>query len=700
MINTSSLATRLAAVDSVLRPRSVVVIGASPHGRGFTSAPLKNLARHGFAGDVYAVNPKYSEIDGVPCFGSVAEIPTAPDTAVIVVGAERVPAALADCARSGVKSATVIAGGFAELGSRGLALEEEIRTICAEAGLHLVGPNTAGLMNVADGYVPRAGLNHPEQLASGTVAIATQSGALCNTLLNRVVAYGQGISMAVATGSQWNLDIWDFVDYFVGDDRTKAILTIPEGIHDPAKFAAAARRAVEAGKPVILLKPGRSEVGSKAVQTHSGALAGAADVQISILRDHGVIVVDDLDELWETGQLFGSWPVDSMPADADGRLGVLTYSGGDGALAVDAAEGAGLSCPEPGPATVKALDGLFHLATPGNPFDYTGEVVAKPELIAPATEAFLNDEAFDVALIAAPVWSGHFAKWILGPAVDAATASRRPTAISLWSAGELTTQAQEVVRESGLPLFDGSHRAVAAIGRYVDFLRTRRRLLAKQAQLPAPNPRRAGELRVLTYWESREFLAQSGIAFNPACAADDLETTVKAAEQIGFPVTLKVSADAAVHKVSAGGVRLYVPDVDSLRHEATGMLEAFPAGRLIVERFTPGVSMALVGGQSDPEFGPVIVFGLGGGYAEAYRDVSHLQCPASTEQIEAALARTRFGRALGRGSRAYCTLVDTVATASRWFAENPTVHSFDVNPILVGLDGAMVAVDARVEILA
>jgi acyl-CoA synthetase (NDP forming) len=699
-MNLNSPVAPVAAVKSVLRPRSVVVIGASPHGRGFTSAPIKNLTRHGFAGDVYAVNPKYDEIDGVPCFGSVAEIPTAPDTAVIVVGAERVPAALADCASSGVASATVIAGGFAELGARGVALQEEVRAICAETGLRLVGPNTAGLMNVVDSYVPRAGLNHPEHLTPGSVAIATQSGALCNTLLNRVLAYGRGISMAVATGSQWDLGLWDFVDYFISDARTKAILTIPEGIHDVAKFVSAARRAVEGGKPIILLKPGRSEVGSKAIQTHSGALAGAADVQISILRDHGVIVVDDLDELWETGHLFNSWPVDSMPSAVSGRLGVLTYSGGDGALAVDAAEEAGLSCPEPTPATVAALDGLFQLATPGNPFDYTGEVVAKPELITPATEAFVNDEAFDVALIAAPVWSGHFAKWIVGPAVEAAAASRRPTAVSLWSAGELTTEAQEVVHASGLPLFDGSPRAVGAIGRYVEFLRARRRLLAMDSRPPAASPRRRGQIRMLNYWESRGLLDRSGLAFNQACAVDDVDAAVDAAEEIGFPVTLKVSAELAIHKVSSGGVRLFVPDVVSLRKDATEMLDTFPAGRLIVEQFIPGVSMALVGGHCDPEFGPVIVFGLGGGYAEAYRDVSHLQCPASAEQVAAALARTKFGRMLSEDSEAFGKLVDAVATASRWFAETPDVHSFDVNPILVGLDGALVAVDARVEIFA
>jgi acyl-CoA synthetase (NDP forming) len=687
------------AIHSILRPRSVVVIGASPHGRGFTSAPLKNLTRHKFDGAIYAVNPRYDDIDGIRCYPDVAALPAAPDTAVVVVGARRVPRALADCAAAGVRSATVIAGGFGELGDDGARLEEEIRSIQRESGLRLVGPNTAGLMNIVDAYVPRAGLNHPDALTRGGLAVITQSGALCNTVMLRILAHGHGLTYAVATGSQWDLDLWDFVDYCTADERTRAILTVAEGLKDPERFLRAARRAAAAGKPIILLKPGRSELGSLAVQTHSGALAGAADVQLSLMQENGVIVVDEPDELWETGQLFDRWPLGSRPArDRTHALGLSTYSGGDGALAVDAAETAGLTCPPPAPATRAELSRLFELARPGNPFDLTGEVIDKPELIGPATAALIADDTFDLFLMAVPAWSGHVAKWTLGPALDeVAKQPGKRVAVSLWSAGAITAEAERLVLDAGLPLFDGSQRAVRAMGRYADFAAASGRLEAAHAAAHVGATPRPGQRSTIhDYWTSRELLSSAGIPFNEARLAGSPDEAADAAEQVGYPVTLKLSSPTIVHKAAVGGVRLYLPDRARVRQAAEEMLASGQGAGLVVESFTPSVAMALLGGHRDAEFGPVVVVGLGGGYAEAYRDVAHVRCPADRGEATRALARTTFGRMLGADGERFTRLVDMVATATSWFAGHPEVDSFDINPVLLGLDGHLIAVDARV----
>ena len=630
-----------AAIKSILAPRSVVVIGASPHGRGFTSAPLKNLARHGFDGRIYAVNPRHPDIDGIRCYPDVASLPEVPDTAVIVVGARRVPRALADCAAAGITSATVVAGGFAELGDEGIGLETEIRAICHDSGLRLVGPNTAGLMNIADNYVPRAGLNHPDTLTRGGLAVVTQSGALCNTLMLRILARGLGLSYAVATGSQWDLDLWDFVDYYTADERTRATLTIVEGLKDPEKFLRAARRAAAAGKPIILLKPGRSELGRQAVQTHSGALAGSSDVQISLMRENGVIVVDELDEVWETGQLFDRW----HGSGGTGRaLSISTYSGGDGALAVDAADAAGLTCPMPSPSTQDELAALFRLARPGNPFDLTGEVIDKPELIAPATAALLADETFDLHLVAVPAWSAHLAKWTLGPALDeVAKQPGRRVAVSLWSAGEVTGEAERLVLGAGVPLFDGSQRAVRAMGRYADFCAEAGRWSSDPAHVGAGSSGRASIVH--DYWSSRELLRDAGILFNDARQAHNPDEAAAAADELGYPVTLKLSAPEIVHKAAAGAVRLYLRDSDEVLEAAKQMLSQAPdEARVIVESFTPSVAMALLGGHRDPEFGPIVVAGLGGGYAESYRDVTHVRCPAEPAEVARALGGTTLDR--------------------------------------------------------
>jgi acyl-CoA synthetase (NDP forming) len=689
------------AIESILTPRSVAVIGASPHGRGFTSAPLKNLKRHGFGGRIYAVNPRHTDIDGIRCYPDVASLPEVPDTAVVVVGARRVSQALTDCAAAGIGTATVVAGGFAELGPEGARLEAEIRAILRDAGLRLVGPNTAGLMNIADNYVPRAGLNHPDTLTRGGLAVVTQSGALCNTLMLRILARGQGLSYAVATGSQWDLDLWDFVDHYTLDERTRATLTIVEGLKDPERFLGAARRAAAAGKPVILLKPGRSELGRQAVQTHSGALSGAADVQISLMRENGVIVVDELDELWETGQLFDRWH-GTAAGDRRGRaLGISTYSGGDGALAVDAADTAGLDCPLPAQSTQDTLATLFQLARPGNPFDLTGEVIDKPELIGPATAALVADETFDLYLMAVPAWSGHFAKWTLGPAIgQVAKRPDRRVAVSLWSAGEVTAEAERLVLEAGLPLFDGSPRAVRAMGRYADFFADADRWCSPRVgehvgATPA-TPADGEAPAVQDYWSSREFLRDAGILFNDARLAGGPGEAAAAADELGYPVTLKLSAAAIVHKAAAGAVRLYLRDRDAVREAAQEMLTRSPGARVVVESFTPSVAMAFLGGHRDAEFGPVVVAGLGGGYAESYRDVMHVRCPAEPGEVTRALSRTTFGRMLGVATERFAQMVDLIAAASWWFAGHPEVDSFDINPVLLGLDGRIIAVDARV----
>jgi acetyltransferase len=248
-------------------------------------------------------------------------------------------------------------------------------------------------------------------------------------------------------------------------------------------------------------------------------------------------------------------------------------------------------------------------------------------------------------------------------------------------------------------LFDGSHRAVRAIGGYFEFIRSRDRLRLEEAAGGHVTVRSDQPGRILDYWDSRVVLESSGITFNQARAATDVDAAVIAANSVGFPVTLKVSSNSAVHKAAAGGVRLFVPDVASLRCEVTQMLDAFPDAKVVVERFTPGAAMALVGGHCDPEFGPVVVFGLGGGYAEAYRDVVHLQCPAGRAQVVAALASTKFGTMLRPESESFAAIVNTVVDASQWFARATDIRSFDVNPILIGLDGHPVAVDARVEIV-
>lgn len=690
-------ANRHAAILAALDPSSVVVIGASPQGRGFTAAPLKNLRRHGYRGEVYAVNPKYDEIDGVPCFSSVADLPIVPEAAVLVVGARRVPAALRECADAGVRVATVIAGGFAELGAEGVRLENEVREIIAGSALRMHGPNTAGLMSVSSAYVPRAALNHPDDLRTGGFAIVTQSGALCNTLTNRVLARGLGITHAIATGSQWDLDQWDFTDYLIDREDVAAVATIVEGIEDARKALAVVERGAAAGKPVIVLKPGVSELGANAVRTHSGALSGDSEVELAVLADHGAIVVNTIDELWECAQLFDAWRGATV---GDGGLAIATYSGGDGALAVDEADRMNLRCATLSEATVAKLDGMYTLATAANPFDFTGEVVDRPELIEPTVESLLTDPQVGALLVAAPVWSGHFARWIVGPAVEAAARQKNvPVAVSLWSAGDVTAEAEAMVRDAGLPLFDGSPGAVRAIARYDRWHRERsdfRRASDTTAPPLTSEPRVA---RILGYGESREILAEADLPFNIAETVGNRESLERVLDEIGLPVTLKASAPSIVHKAAAGAVRLCIPSRAEAMRAFDELVALAPDVEVTVEQYVPSTAMLFVGGRRSASFGPVLIVGLGGGYAEAFHDVAHAEAPLTAEQALRALATTKVYRSIESNATAVGAITDLLVRVSGWFAQRDRVESFDLNPVLVSIDGHLTAVDARVEVV-
>jgi hypothetical protein len=257
--------------------------------------------------------------------------------------------------------------------------------------------------------------------------------------------------------------------------------------------------------------------------------------------------------------------------------------------------------------------------------------------------------------------------------------------------------AERLVLEAGVPLFDGSQRAVRAMGRYADFCAEAHRWAGGPAgQHVGSTPGTEEPPVVHDYWASRALLHDAGVPFNEARLVDGPDAAATAADELGYPVTLKLSAVDIVHKAAAGALRLYLRDRDAVREAAREMATRSPGAGIVVEAFTPSVAMALLGGQRDPEFGPIVVAGLGGGYAESYRDVTHVRCPAEPGEVTGALSRTAFGRMLGANTERFARMVDVIAVASWWFAEHGEVDSFDINPVLLGLDGRIVAVDARV----
>src|SRR5581483_4374850 len=318
------------ALERIINPKSMCILGASDSER-MSGRPLRHLTAHGYPGEIYLVNPKHRQLAGRQCHARVADLPSVPDTAIIVSPAPTVLPLLRECAAAGIPTATVVAAGLTE-GAAGAdrddfttALTETLR----DTGMRILGPNTPGLVNLAADYAPRAAsLGPPETMVRGDVGIVTQSGALGLTVLNKAVLHGVGVHAVVHTGNQFDLDVWDVADYYVQHDDVRIIAMVIEGFKDVDKFRTVARAAHAAGKPIVLLKVGTSSAGASVVTTHSGALAGEATVQRAVLAVENVVQADDLDQMWEVIQLFQRWGVPARPVRS---VAVAALSGGEAA---------------------------------------------------------------------------------------------------------------------------------------------------------------------------------------------------------------------------------------------------------------------------------------------------------------------------------------------------------------------------------
>jgi acetate---CoA ligase (ADP-forming) len=689
------------ALDLIIRPRSVVVIGANDADGSMTGAPLRNLARHGFRGQITVVNPRRTEVLGVPSYPSPRDIPEAPDTAILVLGSAKVPAALRECADRGIRTATVIAAGFDEGAAalQGRGAGTLLREVLDTTGIRILGPNTAGLLNLADSYVPRASVNHPASLVAGKVALVTQSGGLCNILLNRAAANGVGIGIAMATGNQLDLDLWDVSEYLLDDPNTDVLLVVVEGIKSPARFVDVAVRARTIGKPLVVMKLGSSEAGRRMVETHSGALAGSAEVQRTVMSELGIIQVDDLDELWEVASLVTAWGAPTRQVD---RLGVISLSGGDAAILLDAASELGIHLPPPSDVVVQRMEAEFPGVHISNPFDSQAATAVTPKAAWPRQVAIMAaDPAYDATLLALPVLATPDTVPVIAPHLTGLSDSGcTRLAVSMWTAGDATEPASEVLRTSGLPVFATSVRAARALHLYSQYGQRQSvpipgSLLTQISEQPAtavaggPSP----------YWTSRSEIAAWGVPTNVAALVHTVDDAVRAAEQIGYPVTVKLSYAAVTHKAAAGGVFLQRRTAAEVREAAEKLMDrglTFVEGEgVVVEEHVNGVLMAFIGAHRDEEFGPIIMAGLGGGFAEHYRDIARATCPVDGARLQRMVRSTTFGRMLSSNEAAVTAYTDLIARLSRALVEDRSLVSFDVNPLIVRADGSLVAVDAR-----
>lgn len=687
------------ALESLLRPSSVAVIGATEDFRTYAGAPIHNLAAHGYRGAVYPVNPRRETVQGLRAFASVLDIPGPVETAVIAVPSAAVIDVLRQAIEKGVKSATVVSSGFGEeaAGPEGKARHAELEQLIRSSGIRVLGPNTTGLSNLADSYVPRAAFNQldPADVRDGQVALITQSGACGNIVFNRAQAHGVGVGLSVATGDQIDIDVWDIALRVLDDARFTVVLVVAETMGDVSRLERAAMRAAEAGKVIAVLKLGRSEAGRRAVMTHSGSLAGDSVVLSAAMRHLGIVEVDELDDLWRLALMLQHWGVG---AETGGRLGVMSLSGGEAAIIADRCAEHQIDLPACSPQFGEYIKSNFAYAMASNPFDPSGEITGRPEKLRLAIRGFVELNGFTEVLFATPVLRDEQAKRQLAEIGAFQEPPHPNVCYSYWPAGSLTAEQARILHATGAPAFEGSSAAVRAIALY-------RRASARRRHIEVARAEAAGRGSLspsAVYADVRAALAAEGIEFAPARVVRSPAEARAAADELGYPVVLKANVTSSVHKQANRLVDLDVRAPDDVEPAYARLAEAgerFEARGVVVEARGRGQLEVIVGATRDPIFGPTVVFGSGGSTVEYLHDAAVAVARyLDASEAEATVRATRVGGFVAERSPAAVEAVASVLVAvARWFIANGQVESLDLNPLLVDLGtGRLVCVDARV----
>jgi acetyltransferase len=712
-------------LSPLMSPRSVAIIGAShrPPVTGLAREPrgnrvIRNLKNFGYPGRIVAVNPKYTEVMDCPCYPDIGAIPDSVDCVVLAVPNRHVPDLLDSAAAAGVRAAVVFAAGFAEIGAEGKQRQMRLETLSRDRDFLICGPNCYGILNVF-GKAPLFASAIPPGFLAGPVALVSQSGGLSTTIANALMLNRRvGLSHIVSCGNQSGACFEEYFNYLVEDENTRVIAAFVEGFKQPEKLLAVARKAAAHNKPLIILKGGRSEVSKRAAATHSGSLAGAAEIIDAAFRQTGIVSVRSLNELIDAISVFSC---DTFVSRYNGgrRIGVVSGSGGECTLVSDAAANVGLEVPELTEKTKSQLqEAVADFGNMNNPLDGTGAMYDDEKIFPRLLQALIEDANIDVVTVnleandprPKELKSGNrFAIAI----EKAAAGSKKSIAIfSSMVGGPVDPDILLPLREAGVPLMEGAECATATIrnlAEYQEFQRNRSAMAAKESAVPRP----AKELApgILPAETAFRLLEEFGIGVVPTVLTRSSDEAVAASGRMGFPVALKIESAEITHKSDVGGVALRLTNAAEVRdayalilaevrrHAASAKIDGIVVQRMAGE----GVEMIL-GVKRDPMFGPVVLCGFGGILVEFLKDVAIGIPPLSQAQALDVIKRLRgfpiLGGARGRPPADMDALCEAMVGLSQLaMTYRDQLASLDINPLIVlPKRQGVVAVDALVEI--
>jgi acetate---CoA ligase (ADP-forming) len=690
-------------LETLLYPQTIAVIGASRNPEKVGYAFMSNLTKSGFKGTIVPVNPEAPDILGVKCYKALSDFGGKVDLGIVVVGGKYVKEAVQNCITAGAKTVIVITAGFKEVGAKGAEAEAELVTLCKTHGVRLMGPNCLGVLNT---HHQMNATFAPCVPPAGRISVISQSGALCVAILDWAAQQKLGLGKVISFGNKADLNEVDFIDALAQDKETNVIVGYLESIKEGDKFLRVAEEAATI-KPVIVLKVGVTQAGAKAASSHTGSLAGADMAYWAAFKRSGVIRAENFEALFDHALAFSL-----QPLPQGDRVCVITNAGGPGIMAADAAEQLGLKMVTPTEETQSKLKAVLpSTAAFGNPVDVIGD--ADPERYMKAFEIVQEDANTD-AIVVVVTPQNMTRPLELAQALAKAHKGNKPILCAFMGGGEMEAALAKLM-ELGLPNYPAPDRAVASLKAMCDYAAWKRRPPRVVARFSV-NRRRVeriiqwhirSDLKQIGEVEAKEILRAYDFKILDGGLARTSEEAVELADRIGYPVVLKISSPDIIHKSDFGGVRINLANAEQLR-------DAFDLMMLRIQKRAPNAHLrgayvekmgdrgreVILGMTHDPQFGPMLMFGLGGIFVEVMKDVTFYLAPITQQEAMQMLKGTR-SYALLEGARGQAPVdLEAVAGAlqriSQLATDYPNIKELDINPFIVGPVGMQPYVaDAR-----
>jgi acetyltransferase len=683
------------SLHPLLRPESIAILGASSDFSKVNGRPLRFLLEKGYRGRIYPINPKYQTLGKLRCYGSILETPEPADLAIVALPAQFVTQAVRDLGAHGVRSAVVFSSGFSEMGEDGRRMEREVAAAARDAGVRLCGPNCLGLINAFDRVIATFAQFADGDTPPGPIGFVTQSGAFGTAIAALARRRDLGLGYFVNTGNEADVNFVHVMTDVLDDERIRIGAGYIEGLKDGAGLAALAQRAMAAGKPLVLTKVGRSDAGARAAASHTGSLAGEDRVFDGVVRQFGIIRARNEEHMLDIVEVFACCGI----PEGNG-IGIITQSGGAGVLMADRADELGLETPVLGAATRAALAKVIPgFGVTANPVDVTGQFVAQPELLRDSVRIVLDDPQVHAGIVWLQLMDAHVD--VLVRIFEEIKAQASKPFVVCWVAA--SDRAVKLLHERGIAVLRGAEPAVDAVRALVQYGAARRQWLAdraarEQIELPTVNlPQASGIVPTLA---AARLLRACGVTTAECALATTAAEAQRTAEQLGYPVALKIESPDIAHKTDAHGVALDLQDAAAVERAFAAIVAAarrFNADAridgVIVQKMANRGIECVIGLKHDPVFGPVVMAGLGGIFIEVLKDVAFRRAPVTDAEALAMLDELS-GRAILDGVRGKppadrAALARLIAAVSRFgTAAGGRLRELDVNPVIVDAAGA------------